>query len=195
MYDYLEGRLTERRPTRIVLDVSGVGYDLAVPLGADFPARDGVVRAWTHLVVREDAHLLFGFGERRMREIFRLLLQVRGVGPAVALAVLSSLPGDELLRAITAQDPSPLLRIKGIGQKTAQQILLDLSEKAARLIDSPADALVPASPRGARSLEDAVRALVSIGYSDREARRSVERAAARVDPGDLERLVRTALQE
>ena len=195
MYDYLEGRLGERRPTRIVLDVGGVGYDLAVPLGAEFPAQEGRVRVWTHFVVREDAQLLFGFASRKQREVFRLLLSVRGVGPAVALAVLSSLSGEELLRAITAQDPTPLLSIKGIGKKTADQILLDLRDKAARLLDGPTNELVPRPRPEAGSLEDAVRALVSIGYSDKEARRSVERAATRVDPGDLERLVRSALQE
>jgi len=196
VYDYLEGRPSERRATRLVLDVGGVGYDLSVPLGADFPVEDGRSRAWTHMVVREDAHLLFGFPDRKLREVFRLLLQVRGVGPAVALATLSHLSGDELLRAVAAQDQAPLLAIKGVGKKTAEQILLDLRDKAPRLLTQPAeDVLVPRPGAGSRSLEDAVRALVSIGYSDKEARRSVEKAAAKVSSDDLELLVRSALQE
>jgi Holliday junction DNA helicase RuvA len=196
LYDYIEGRLSERRPARLVLEAGGVGFDLAVPLGVDFPEREGRVRAWTHLVVREDAHLLFGFPERTLREVFRLLLEVRGVGPAVALAVLSSLPGEELLRAVASQDAAPFLRVRGVGKKTAEQILLDLREKAPRMLAEAArDTLVPRAPAAARSLEDAVRALVSIGYSDREARRSVERAAAKVPGDDLELLVRTALQQ
>lgn len=197
MYDFLEGRLSERRPTRVVLDVGGVGYDIAVPLGADFAAhsQDGKLRIWTHLIVREDAHLLYGFAQREQREVFRLLLSVRGVGPAVALAVLSRLSREELLAAITAQDPTALLAVKGIGQKTADQILLDLRDKAARLLAAPADELVPRPRPETGALEDAVRALVSIGYSDKEARRNVERAARKVDPADIERLVRTALQE
>jgi Holliday junction DNA helicase RuvA len=199
VYDYIEGRLSERRPAHLVLEAGGVGYDLAVPLGADFPVQDGRVRAWTHLVVREDAHLLFGFPERERRELFRLLLEVRGVGPAVALAVLSTLPGDELLRAIAAQDAAPFLRVRGIGKKTAEQILLDLRDKAPRMLAEPVEpgrgTLVPRAAGSARRLEDAVRALVSIGYSDKEARKSVERAAARVPGEDLELLVRTALQE
>jgi Holliday junction DNA helicase RuvA len=194
VFDYIEGKVGERRATRLVLDVGGVGYDMAVPLGVDFPAREGRARAWTHLVVREDAHLLFGFPERRLREVFRLLLQVRGVGPAVALALLSSLSGDELLRAIGAQEAAPLLRVKGIGKKTSEQILLDLREKAPRLLaDSPSDTLVP-RPGVQRFHEEAVRALVSIGYSEKEARTSVERAAGKVPAADLELLVRTALQ-
>ena len=196
MYDYIEGRLGERRPARLVIDVGGVGFDLAVPLGVDFPERDGRVRAWTHLVVREDAHLLFGFPDRALREVFRLLLEVRGVGPAVALAVLSSLPGEELLRAVASQDPAPFLRVRGVGKKTAEQILLDLRDKAPRMLaESTRETLVPRAGAGKRTLEDAVRALVSIGYSDREARRSVESASSKVDPEDLELLVRTALSE
>jgi len=196
VYDYIEGRLSERRPAHLVLEAGGVGYDLAVPLGVDFPEREGRVRAWTHMVVREDAHLLFGFPERALREVFRLLLEVRGVGPSVALAVLSTLPGEELLRAVASQDAAPFLRVKGVGKKTAEQILLDLREKAPRMLAvSARDTLVPRASAEKRSLEDAVRALVSIGYSDREARQSVEHAARSVQGDDLELLVRTALQQ
>ena len=196
MYDYIEGRLSERRPARLVIDAGGVGFDLAVPLGVDFSEREGRVRAWTHLVVREDAHLLFGFPDRALREVFRLLLEVRGVGPAVALAVLSSLPGEELLRAVATQDPAPFLRVRGVGKKTAEQILLDLRDKAPRMLaESARETLVPSARVEKRGVEDAVRALVSIGYSDREARRSVELASAKVDSEDLELLVRTALRE
>ena len=171
MYDFIEGRLSERRPARLVVETAGVGYDLTVPLGVDFP-------------------------ERALREVFRLLLEVRGVGPAVALAVLSTLPGEELLRAVAGQDAAPLLRVKGVGKKTAEQILLDLREKAPRMLaESVRDTLVPRAPAAKPSLEDAVRALVSIGYSDKEARKSVERASAKVQGDDLELLVRTALQQ
>jgi len=195
MYDYIEGKLAERRPARVVIEAGGVGYDLAVPLSVDFAVKDGRVRAWTHLVVREDAHLLFGFPSRELRELFRLLLEVRGVGPAVALAVLSSLPGDELVRALTAQDATPFLRVKGVGKKTAEQILLDLRDKAGRVeLGAPRGTLTPQAPAASRAIEDAVRALVSIGYSDKEARKSVEKAAAEAKDADLETLVRTALQ-
>lgn len=197
MYDYIEGRLAERRPAHVVIEAGGVGYDLAVPLGVEFAAKDGRVRAWTHLVVREDAHLLFGFPTRELRALFRLLLEVRGVGPAVALAVLSTLPGEELLAAIAAQDPKPFLRVKGVGKKTAEQILLDLREKAPRLQATPGAGgqLVPRPNARSPRQEDAVRALVSIGYSEKEAEQSVQRAATKVSGDDLELLVRTALRE
>ena len=195
MYDFLEGKPAERRASRLVVEVGGVGYDISVPLGADFPAKDGTVRAWTHLVVREDAHLLFGFPDRKLREVFRLLLSVRGVGPAAGLALLSRLSGEELLAAVAAQDATPLLKVKGIGQKTAQQILLDLRDKAPRLMAAPEEETVLVPRASPRSVEDAVTALVSIGFSDKEARRNVERAVSKVGTEDLEGLLRSALRE
>lgn len=196
MYDFLAGQLVEHRASHIVLAVNGIGFELAVPLGAQFPARDGRVHAWTHLVVREDAHLLFGFPERRVREVFRLLLGVSGVGPAVALALLSNLSAEELLKAIAAQDEGALRRAKGVGKRTAEQILLDLREKAPRLLaENEKGTLVP-RPSGpvARIQEDAVQALVSIGFFEKEARANVEKAARSVPPDDLEHLVRAALK-
>lgn len=202
MYEYLDGVLTGRRPTRIVLEVAGVGYDVAVPLGTAFPAAseeagatpEETVRVWTHLSVREDSHQLFGFPTRADRELFRLLLVVRGVGPGLALGILSGLPGPELLAAIAASDLAALTRIKGVGKKTAQQILLDLHDRAPALEPELTRGDGPAAPPSpSRALDDAVAALVSIGYSEKDARRSVGRAAETVDPGDLELLVRTAL--
>lgn len=196
MYDFLEGTLVEHRATHVVVAVNGVGYELAVPLGVQFPARDGRVHVWTHLVVREDAHLLFGFPERRVREVFRLLLSVSGVGPAVALTLLSNLSADELLKAIAAEDEAALRRAKGVGKKTAEQILLDLREKAPRLLAAGEKGTLvprPAAPVS-RVQEDAMAALVSIGFTEKEARTSVEKAAKSVPADDLELLVRTALK-
>jgi len=196
VYEYMEGEVAGRSPTRLVLDVGGVGYDLAVPLGSDFPSA-GRVRVWTHLAVREDAQLLYGFRERETRDLFRLLLSVRGVGPAMALGILSGLPREPLLEAIVGGDAASLTRVKGVGRKTAEQILLDLGDKAAALREQ----LGAGAPGGARAvpaeranLEDAVAALLSIGYGEKEARKLVERAALAVDPSDLEALVRAALR-
>lgn len=192
MYDFLEGRVELCAATRLVLEVGGVGYELSVPLGSSFAAR---VRVYTHLVVREDAHTLYGFADAATRELFRALLTVNGVGPRTALGVLSGLPRGELVAAIAAGDRAKLTALKGIGRKTADQILLDLSGKAAALLAAdgdggPAPAL-PAAAGGAA--DDAIAALVSIGYADKDARKQVERAVARVGAGDLEALVRAAL--
>ncbi|MEM7307590.1 MAG: Holliday junction branch migration protein RuvA [Planctomycetota bacterium] len=198
MYEYLEGRLERRGPARVVVDVGGVGYDLAVPIGAAFDAspkrdRGDRVRVWTHLVVREDAQDLYGFPDADTRDWFRGLLAVRGVGPAVALGVLSGLPTERLLQAILDDDPAPLVAVKGIGRKTAEQILLDLRDRAPKLAAQAAPE-APEERSRTQAMLDAVQALVSIGYKEKEARKSVESAAASVDPDDLEALVRASLQ-
>ena len=197
MYDYLEGQIAGRTAARLVLDVGGVGYDLAVPLGAGFEA-DGPAKVWTHFVVRDDSHQLFGFRDAATRDLFRALLTVNGVGPRVALGVLSGLPRDELLAAILAGDLARLTAIKGIGKKTAEQILLDLRDKARRLAATGAPGAVgdeiprPSSSPHAR-VEDAIGALISIGYSEKDARKRVDRASSKVSSEDLEDLVRTAI--
>ena len=209
MYEFLEGRVARHEPTRLVLEVGGVGYDLAIPLGVDFkrvasgssteeaPER---IRVWTHFVVREDAQMLFGFPDPKMRELFRMLLKVRGVGPGLAQAILSSLPEAELLEAISAGDVRPLTRIKGVGKKTAEQILLDLRDRAPMHAAAAAAAGDPALDEvDARTRADAVAALVSIGYTPKQAETSVEKAARnlgeRIAEEELETLVRAALTE
>jgi len=191
VYDYLEGECAERTPARLVLNFGGIGYELLVPLTSRFPAK-GRARAWTHLAVREDAHTLYGFEDKETRELFRLLLSVRGVGPTVALALLSGLPRGPLVAAIAAGDAEGLTRIRGIGAKTAQQILLDLKDKAAILAHAGPSAERKAAGEDP-AVDDAVAALVSIGYSEKDARANVERAAKKVDKKDLEGLVRAAL--
>lgn len=200
MYEFLEGRVVEHSATRLVLAVGGVGYELAIPLGQR-PAEGDPTRVWTHLVVRDDAHLLYGFSDKASRDLFRLLLLVRGVGPSAALALLSGLSGRELLEAVAAGDPKPLTRVKGVGAKTAQQILLDLADRvgqlAARLPGhvSASGVLQPMrAPDEEQHLADATSALISIGFGEREARKQVERAAEKVGADDLERLVRAALE-
>lgn len=195
MYEYLEGEVALRSPARLVLDVGGVGYDLAVPVGARF-ASEGRLRAWTHLVVREDAHLLFGFPDRRTRELFRLLLSVRGIGPQMALGVLSGVTRDEFLAALASEDPTPFTRARGIGRKTAQQIVLDLKDRIAVHIAEfgAEEASAPETDAASRLRSDAAAALVSLGYSEKEARAQIERAAKKHTTQDLEELVRAALR-
>lgn len=194
MYDYLEGQIAARAAARLVLDVGGVGYDLAVPLGAGFEA-EGSAKVWTHFVVREDSHQLFGFRDAGTRDLFRALLTVNGVGPRVALGVLSGLPRDALLAAILAGDLAQLTAIKGIGKKTAEQILLDLRDKARHLLvpGASGDEIPRPSSSPHARVEDAVGALISIGYSEKDARKRVDRATSKVTSEDLEDLVRTAI--
>ncbi|MFT5284088.1 MAG: Holliday junction DNA helicase RuvA [Planctomycetota bacterium] len=203
MYEYLEGRIAEQTPTRLVLAVGGIGFELSVPLGAVFALdKKQCTKVFTHFIVREDVQKLFGFPDASSRELFRLLLSAKGVGPGLALTVLSGLPRLELLTAIAGGETAPLLKIKGLGRKRADQILLDLRERAIRLLaleenGSPRGMLTPIAPSGSRGslLDDAVAALISIGFNEKEARKNVEVAANRSDSDDLETLVRLALQK
>ncbi len=195
MYEYLEGQVAQLTTGRLVLDVGGVGYDLLVPLSSLFPST-GKLRVWTHHVVREDSQQLYAFADRATRDWFRLLLQVSGVGPKLALGLVSGLGRQEFLAAMASQDLSVLTRVKGVGRRTAEQICLDLREKVALLArDEPGDkaALARGAVPGVARREEAVTALLSIGYSEKEARKAVERAATDLGDADLEQLVRSAL--
>jgi Holliday junction DNA helicase RuvA len=191
VYEFLVGTIAERQGTRLVLEVAGVGYDIAVPLGADFGDADPM-RVWTHFAVREDSHQLFGFADRATRDLFRLLISVRGVGPAMALALLSDLGVDELVEAVLCERVSALVRVKGVGKKTAQQILLDLKDSTALRAASSA-ARSDAAPLPTSLVEDATTALISIGFTEREARRNVDEALRELKTEDLEVLVRAAI--
>lgn len=195
MYEYLEGRVAQRGAARLVLAVGGVGYDLSVPVGARFGETGSETRVWTHFVVREDDQRLYGFPDRAARDLFRLVLRVRGVGPALALGLLSGLGRDRLASAIREGDAAALTAVKGVGRKTAEQILLDLRDRVDLL--APPEGVPPAAlPHDAgerANIEDAVRALTSLGYSEKDARKSVDRALATVPAEDLEALVRAAL--
>jgi Holliday junction DNA helicase RuvA len=197
VYEYLEGQVAQHATTRLVVDVGGVGYELSVPLGHPWPVGQRT-RVWTHLIVRDDAHLLFGFPDPDTRELFRSLLRVKGVGPRVALGILSGLPRRELVEAVATGDRRRLLALKGVGRKIVDQVMLDFGERAQALLaaDRAASGQTPAAAGGPLPglVDDAVAALVSIGYAEKVARKQVERAAAEADASaDLEGLVRAAL--
>ena len=193
MYEYLEGRLSMRAAARLVLDVNGVGYDLLVPLMARFDEGERL-RVFVHLVVREDAHTLYGFPDVDTRDLFRTLLGVRGVGPAMALGILSSLPGDELVAAIEAEDAQRLCGVKGVGKKTAQQILLDLRDRISAFSGRDLAAGKGSTPLAPHSNHaDAVAALLSIGFKEKDAQKAVARATNEVGDEDLDALIRAAL--
>ena len=131
MIGRLRGTLAEKQPPHLLLDVGGVGYEVEVPMTTLYrlPAQGEVVTLHTHLVVREDAHLLYGFGEKRERELFRELIRLNGVGPKLALALMSSLEVDELVRCVQAQDTAALVKVPGVGKKTAERLLLELMDR------------------------------------------------------------------
>ncbi len=188
----LSGTLVESRPDRVVLDVNGVGYDVAIPLGtfAVLPATGARATLHVHTVVREDAFLLYGFATASEKDVFEKLLSVSGVGPKVALTVLSGLPIPELVSAIATQNARRLATIPGIGKKLAERLGLELKEKMAGLgLGS-----VPADAPPTSAAEDAIAALKNLGYRPAQAEAAVASAAKEVSADDLSALLQAALK-
>ncbi len=176
----LRGTLAEKQPPHLIIDVNGLGYELEVPMTTLYrlPKLGEPVTLHTHLVVREDAHLLYGFFEKRERELFRELIRLNGVGPKLALALMSGLEADELVRCVQSQDAAVLVRVPGVGKKTAERLLVELKDRFKAWETSPAmftlvsDGPLPASV--APSAEaDAISALVSLGYKPQEASKAI----------------------
>ncbi|MFO1362866.1 MAG: Holliday junction branch migration protein RuvA [Burkholderiales bacterium] len=165
MIGRIQGLLLEKHPPQIVVDCNGVGYELEVPMSTfyNLPATGERVNLLTHLVVREDAHLLYGFGTEGERRAFRQLLKISGVGARTALAVLSGLSVAELAEAVTLQETGRLTKIPGIGKKTAERLLLELKDKLGVELGATVAAARPAPATG-----DVLRALVALGYSEKE---------------------------
>jgi Holliday junction DNA helicase RuvA len=174
MIGRLTGLLARKEPPSLLLDVNGVGYELDAPMSTfyDLPAIGEKVVLYTHLVVREDAQLLYGFSRESQRQLFRSLLKVNGVGPRVALAVLSGLSESELLTCLAHEDIARLTKVPGIGRKTAERLIVELRDKvdltAAPAAGAARPLTVPADP-----VSEAVSALIALGYKPAEASRAV----------------------
>ena len=173
MIGRLTGQLIEKRPPTVVVEVHGVGYEVDVPMSTFFqlPATGSTITLHTQLIVREDAHLLFGFGTDQERQVFRQLLKISGVGARTALSVLSGMSVSELYQAVSAHDGARLTRIPGIGKKTAERLLLELRDKLA----AGMGVAVPGGDAEVRS--DALNALLALGYSAKEATHALGRIA------------------
>lgn len=199
MIGWLRGFLAEKQPPHLVLDVNGVGYELEVPMTTLYrlPHVGEPVTLHTHLVVREDAHLLYGFYEKRERELFRELIRLNGVGPKLALALMSGLEVDELVRCVQAQDTTALTRIPGVGKKTAERLLVELKDRFKAWESLPGTfTLVANGPNAAAPVataeNDAVSALISLGYKPQEASKAV--SAIKEKNLSSEDLIRRALK-
>lgn len=165
MIGRLHGKLLEKNPPQILIDVSGVGYEVDVPMSTfcNLPEVGGELTLYTHFVVREDAELLYGFATLAERAVFRALIKISGVGPKIALALLSGITVDQLKDAVDRGETGLLTKVPGIGKKTAERLVLELKGKLAGT--GAATAAVPTS--GARA--DVAAALIALGYSEREA--------------------------
>ncbi|HEY1459488.1 MAG TPA: Holliday junction branch migration protein RuvA [Casimicrobiaceae bacterium] len=171
MIGRLSGTLAEKNPPQILLDVQGVAYEVDVPMSTfyNLPDIGSTISLFTHLVVREDAHLLFGFGSDSERRAFRQLIKISGIGARTALSVLSGLSVTELAQAVSMQETGRLTRIPGIGKKTAERLLLELKDKLGVDVTAVVGVNRP-SPVAA----DVQHALASLGYSDKEAAHAVK---------------------
>lgn len=194
MIGRLSGTLLEKAPPQVLLDVQGVGYELEAPMSTIFalPAEGQAVVLHTHMVVREDAQLLYGFASREERTMFRELLRITGIGAKMALAVLSTMSTSELFSVIEAGDDDRLTRVPGIGKKTAQRVLLEMRGRLSRF-----EQLGPAgsSASGGATSQDraeAQDALQALGYSAAEARKLVGKVDASIS--GAQDVIRLALQ-
>ncbi len=204
MIGFLRGTISQVLEGAVLLDVSGVGYEVQMPASelAALDEADGEVLLHTHLVFKEDGVNLYGFAKRFTLDIFRMLLDVSGVGPKLAMNILSAIPASDLVQTLAAADAARLKSVHGVGKKTAERICVDLRERARRLLKAGSgdlDLQIPAAGSPAfhkgDGLKDALEGLMALGYRPQEARRAAEAAAAEL-PADAgaDRIIKRALQ-
>ena len=189
MIGQLFGELIEKNPTDIILDCSGVGYEVKISLNT-FSAlpKEGKAKIYTKFIVREDAQILYGFAEKIEREMFNHLISVSGIGPNTAMIMLSSLVPEEIAAAIQSEDVRTIQGIKGIGAKTAQRVIVDLKDKMLKMAFSTENVFSV----GNTNQSDALTALMSLGFD----KKSAEKAIEKVNTGDesVEKLIKDALK-
>ena len=194
MIGSLDGRILHKSPPHLLLDVGGVGYELEAPMSTFYglPAPGERVRLLTHLVVREDAHILYGFATGDERALFRALLKVSGVGPRIALALLSGMSADDFARCVRESNHAALTRVPGVGRKIAERLVIEMRDRLDALAAGGAAAGVGGAPVAADgdAGSEAFNALVALGYKAAEATRMLKG----VDSGSTEDRIRRALQ-
>jgi holliday junction DNA helicase RuvA len=198
MIAFLTGRLAFKAPTHLTLDVQGVGYEVHIPLSTYYalPNLDEVTALNIHTHLREDAIQLFGFLSHSEKELFLLLTTVSGIGPKLALSVLSSLPVTELVRAIQAEDVDKLETVPGIGKKSAGRIALELKDKVGKIQPAAVHASISEASGVEGPLEDALSALVNLGYRPQDAKDALRRVTKdTTSPIVLKNLIREGLKE
>ncbi|HEY8902945.1 MAG TPA: Holliday junction branch migration protein RuvA [Chthoniobacterales bacterium] len=198
MITFLEGKLEEALPTQIIVNVGGIGYQVLIPLSSydRLPEPGAVVRILTQLVIREDEHLLIGFWTKAERDLYRLLVHhVTGVGPKLALAILSGMSVDQFKAAVVASDTAAISKISGVGKKTAERVVLELKDKLGVAAEWEASSAAHAPTPAETAIHDAVLALITLGYKQVEAHKAVKRVMdIEGSEIDSETLVRHALK-
>ena len=204
MIGRIAGILIGKQPPELMVDVNGVGYEITAPMTTFYrlPVLNEKVALYTHLTIRDDAHLLYGFYDKTERTLFRTLIKVNGVGPKMALAILSGIESDEFVRCVESNDIATLVRVPGVGKKTAERLIIEMRDKLKQLDIAPA--LAPASGQGEEDVSgiglvnernvrsDAESALIALGYKPAEASKAINA----LDIADLssEQVIRMALK-
>lgn len=192
MIGFLRGKLAVKAPPLLVLDVNGVGYEVEAPMTTfyNLPAIGVEVMLYTHLVVREDAHILFGFSTDADRSLFRTLIKVNGVGPKMALTILSGQSAEEFHRCIQNNDTQALVRLPGVGKKTAERLVIEMRDRLPNSVDSPLPSVIQPSSNNPK--QEAISALCSLGYKPLDAGKMVQNIST--DGKSCEDIIRLALQ-
>jgi holliday junction DNA helicase RuvA len=194
----IRGKLIEKQPSLLLVDVQGIGYEVEVPFSAAFALselnKDIVLH--THLVVREDAQLLYGFATIKDRDLFRLLIKINGVGPKLALTILSGLDSAQLARCVRDEDSATLVKLPGVGKKTAERLVIELRDKLKDWSAPDGDLLAPETTvlvnAVSKVIEDAESALIALGYKPQEATKAVN--AIETDGLSSQQVIRLALK-
>lgn len=199
MIGRLLGTLVDKQAPDILIDVNGVGYEVQLPLTSfyELPEVGQQATVFTHFVVREDAQLLYGFNSKQERSLFRLLIKANGVGPKLALTILSGLTAEQFVQCVQHDDVTTLVKLPGVGKKTAERLLIEMRDRIKELNMAPAELTAPqnvgASPLIANNgMDDAIAALISLGYSAQQANKAVK--AVYKDGDDSEVVIRNALK-
>jgi Holliday junction DNA helicase RuvA len=195
MIGQVRGIILDKLAPQLTVDVHGIGYEIDAPMSTFYQLPDigKEVRLYTHFVVREDAQHLYGFYTQEERQLFRTLLKVNGVGPRLALTVLSSATPDEFVRCVLNNDTESLVKLPGVGKKTAERLVIEMRDKLSEWTPTAAKGAVSEHTERHQALQDAIAALQSLGYKPQEANRVV----TKIDDGILasEELIRRALKE
>ncbi|WP_020209292.1 Holliday junction branch migration protein RuvA [Gilvimarinus chinensis] len=197
MIGRLSGTLLEKQAPYLLLDVAGVGYELQAPMTTFYqlPETNQTATLYTHLAVSETAHQLFGFAKRSDRDLFRTLIKVNGVGPKMAVAILSGMDADDIARCVHEDNVAALVKVPGVGKKTAERLVIELRDKIAPS-SAPHDLLNPsAEPAASGAEEEAESALIALGYKPAEASRMVNAALKTNPAATAQELIRQALRK
>ncbi len=188
MIGFLRGKILRKQPPHLLIDVQGVGYEVEAPMSTfyDLPEAGAEITLFTHLTIRDDAHVLFGFGSESERRFFRSLIRVNGVGPKLALTILSGISLDAFVRCVQEDDSAALTRLPGIGKKTAERLVVEMRDRLDD-VGAPSAPGVSAHPR-----DEALSALVSLGYKPQEASQMLR--GVKEENLSSEELIRRALQ-